>query len=149
MEHSKYTITINAPREKVWNTLFDDETYRKWTAAFAEGSQAETDWKKGSKAYFTDGNGSGMVSRIEDNKPNEFMSIRHLGTLKDGVEDYNSEEAKKWGELYENYTLNAANGGTELVIDLKGNLPEEFKEYFAAAWPKALDKLKELSEEGS
>lgn len=147
MEHNVYTISINAPREKVWNILWDDETYRQWTSAFHEGSQAETDWKKGSKVYFTDGTGSGMVSRIEDNKPNEFMSIKHLGILKNGVEDYNSEEAKKWGESFENYTLKDANGGTELQIDLKaGAIPVEFQQYFAEAWPKALNKLKELSE---
>ena len=147
-ESSQYKITIGAPKEKVWSTLFDDATYRQWTAVFAEGSKAETDWKTGSKVFFLDGKGSGMVSTIAENKPNEFMSIKHLGIVINGVEDYDSEEAKKWSNGLENYTLKPVQGGTELVIDLSAeNIPAEFKEYFATTWPKALNKLKELAEQ--
>lgn len=31
-------ITINASPEAVWNVMLEDDTYRKWTSAFAEGS---------------------------------------------------------------------------------------------------------------
>ena len=49
MERKEFTIDINAPREKVWDVLWQDDSYRKWTSVFSEGSHAETDWKKGSK----------------------------------------------------------------------------------------------------
>ena len=46
MEKMNFSIDINAPKEKVWNVLWDDDSYRKWTSAFAEGSYAKTDnWK--------------------------------------------------------------------------------------------------------
>src|SRR6185436_4352468 len=106
MKSTQYKIRIDAPREKVWNILWDDNTYPQWTAPFAEGSRAETDWKKGSKALFLDGKGQGMVSTIVDSKPNEFMSIKHLGTVKDGVEDVDSPESQQWAGGLENYTLN-------------------------------------------
>ncbi len=64
MEKVQFKTTINAPREKVWQVLWNDATYREWTAAFQEGSYAETDWKKGSKVLFWMGNGSGMVSAL-------------------------------------------------------------------------------------
>ena len=80
----EFDIDIDAPREKVWNTLWNKETYPEWTAAFAEGSRAETDWQKGSKVMFLDAKNSGMVSVIAENKPNEFMSIKHLGIIKNG-----------------------------------------------------------------
>ena len=32
-----FTVNINAPKEKVWETLWDDATYRQWTAAFHPG----------------------------------------------------------------------------------------------------------------
>lgn len=64
MEKLNFAVSINAPAEKVWKVLFDDATYRNWTSVFAPGSYAETDWKEGSKALFSDGKGSGMVSRI-------------------------------------------------------------------------------------
>jgi uncharacterized protein YndB with AHSA1/START domain len=143
----EFNINIEAPKEKVWKTLWNDQTYREWTSAFAEGSQAETDWKKGSRVLFTDGKGSGMVSTIVENKPNEFMSIRHLGTIKNGVEDLDSEENKQWAGAFENYTLRESGGKTVLHVEMGGaDIPKEFEDYFLQTWPKALDKLKALSE---
>ena len=143
----EFNINIEASKEKVWMTLWNDQTYREWTSAFAEGSQAETDWKKGSRVLFTDGKGSGMVSTIVENKPNEFMSIKHLGTIKNGVEDLDSEENKQWAGALENYTLLESGGKTVLHVELSGlDIPKEFEDYFLQTWPKALDKLKALSE---
>ena len=144
----EFEITINAPKEKVWNTLWNDATYRDWTSAFSEGSKAETDWKKGSKVLFLDKSNAGMVSMIADTIPNEFMSFKHLGTVKDGVEDMDSEEAKKWSGSFENYYLKTVNEGTALKVTMGGaEIPKEFEAYFEDAWPKALNRLKELSEQ--
>jgi hypothetical protein len=144
MEKLNFATKINAPREKVWNVLFDDNTYRIWAAEFMPGSYAETDWKEGSRALFLDGSRSGMVSQIASNKPNEFMSIKHLGMIKNGVEDLQSEKVKQWSGVMENYTLKDSNGTTELIIDM--DTDDEYKDYFAETWPKALQKVKELSE---
>ena len=144
MEKQHFSILINAPREKVWQTLWNDQNYREWTSVFSEGSRAETDWKKGSKVLFLGGSGEGMVSRIEENIANEFMSIKHLGIVKDGVEDTHSEEVKKWEGAMENYTLRDLNGKTELIIDM--DITEDHKDYFQTTWPKALQKVKEMSE---
>ncbi|NCI49008.1 SRPBCC domain-containing protein [Sediminibacterium roseum] len=147
MENLNFKITINATKEKVWDALFSDASYREWTAAFAEGSRAETDWKQGSKAYFTDGNNSGMVSEIEVSRPYEFLSIKHLGILKDGVEDLTSEETLQWAGAHENYTLRDAGGKTELLIDLESKgMKQEFIDYFNGTWPVALEKLKAIAE---
>ncbi len=144
----EFKITINAPKEKVWNTLWEDESYRAWTAVFAEGSRAETDWKKGSKVLFLDGNGSGMVALVADAIPNQFMSIKHMGSVENGVEDTESEEVKKWAGSFENYTLHDLDGQTELHVEMGGaNLPDEMENQFKEMWPKALQKLKALAEE--
>ena len=144
MDKLNFEAVINASPEKVWKMLWADDTYRKWTSAFAEGSYAETDWKKGSKVLFTDGEGRGMVSRIAENRPNEYMSIQHLGEVKDGVEDTTSEKVKAWAGAHENYTLKRANGKTELIVDM--DITEEFKELFSKMWPVSLDNVKRLSE---
>ena len=144
MEKLNFKTVINATPEKIWHVLWDDDTYRKWTSAFAEGSFAQTDWKQGSKALFLDGNGQGMVSRIAENRPNEYMSIEHLGEVKDGVEDTTSDRVKQWAGAHENYTLKKVNGKTELTIDM--DITDEFKDMFAQIWPKALENVKELSE---
>jgi hypothetical protein len=144
MTKQEFKTTINAPKEKVWDILWSDATYPQWTSVFAEGSRAETDWKKGSKVLFLDGKGSGMVSKIADNKPNEYMSIEHLGYVRDGKEDLESEEVKKWAGAHENYTLKNVGDKTELVVDM--DITDEYKDYFVETWPKALEKLKEIAE---
>ncbi len=144
MEKINFKTVINATPEKIWKVLWDDATYRKWTSAFSEGSYAETDWKEGSKVLFLDGQGQGMVSRIAENSPNEYMSIEHLGEVKNGVEDTSSDRVKEWAGAHENYTLKKVNGKTELSIDM--DITEEFKEMFSQMWPKALDNVKKLSE---
>lgn len=142
-----FSITINATPEKVWHTMLDANTYKEWTNVFQPGSYFEGDWTKGSKILFLgpseDGKLGGMVSTIAENKPNEYISIKHVGIVADGVEDTTSEEAKKW-HGFENYTFKDLGDKTELLIDIDANA--EFDEYFKTTWPKALEKLKELAE---
>lgn len=144
MEKQTFEVAIDAPREKVWNILWDNATYPLWTASFSEGSHAETDWKKGSKVLFVDDKNQGMVSTVVENIPYEFMSFKHLGEVKDGVETYFPTGVNGFGESLENYTLKTVNGKTSLVIEM--DVPDEYKDYFQNTWPKALDAVKTLSE---
>lgn len=144
MEKKHFSIKINASRQKVWDILWGETTYPQWTAAFTEGSAIETDWKEGSKVLFLDGKGMGMVSKIETSRPPEFLSFKHLGIVKDGVEDLTSKEVLEWSGAEENYTLKEINGHTEVVVDL--GLAEVDMEFLADVWPKALEKLKGLAE---
>ncbi|MEO7924969.1 MAG: SRPBCC domain-containing protein [Chitinophagaceae bacterium] len=145
MEKINFSSLINAPREKVWKTLWEDANYREWTSAFMEGSYAKTDnWKEGTKVLFLGDKGSGMVSRVASNKPNEYMSFEHLGEVKEGVEDTTSDRVKAWAGCKENYTLKETNGSTELLVEM--DISPEFKDYFEKTWPKAMEKIKELAE---
>jgi hypothetical protein len=144
MEKLEFKTSINAPREKVWEILWSDDSYHKWTSVFAEGSTAQADWKEGSKVLFLDGQGKGMVSTVAANKPNEYMSFKHLGVVDNGVEDTTSEQVKDWAGAMENYSLKDVDGKTELTMDLDINAT--FKDYFVNTFPKALEKVKELAE---
>ena len=144
MEKQSFKITIDAPREKVWEILWNDKAYQEWTSVFSEGSRAKTDWKEGSKVLFLDGGNSGMVSRIARKIDNEFMSFEHLGEVHNGVEDTESEKVKSWKGATENYTLKSVGEKTELSVDM--DVTDEFKDYFRKTWPKALDKLKSVAE---
>lgn len=144
MERKQFTITINAPREAVWSILWNEATYPLWTAPFCEGSRAVTDWEKGSKVLFLSGENDGLSSVIAEKAPNEFMSFKHLGVVKKGVEAFDEESTKGWAGAMENYTLKPANGGTEVVVDI--DITKEYEDYFMTTWPKALEKLKELAE---
>jgi len=149
MNKLHFSITINAPKAKVWSTMFDDATYRVWTEAFTVGSHYVGDWSKGSKILFLGpdpktGKMGGMVSRIKENRLHEYLSIEHLGMVNDGNEDTISDAVKAWAGAHENYTFKEKNGATEVLIDI--DITEEFKEMFEGMWPKALQKLKELAE---
>lgn len=144
-----FSITINASREKVWNTMLEDATYRIWTEAFTPGSHYVGDWSQGSKILFlgpdpNTGALGGMVSRIAENRLHEFISIEHLGMIHGGVEDTTSDAVKAWAGAHENYTLKAHGHATEVLVDI--DIAEDFKEMFEDMWPKALQKLKELAE---
>ena len=145
MKKLNFSTHINASKEKVWNTLWNDATYRAWTSAFAEGSYVKTDnWKEGTKVLFLDPDDNGMVSVVAKNKPNEYMSFKHLGEVKKGVEDMGSERVKGWAGAMENYTLKEENGRTTLSVEMDST--DEFGDFFAKTWPNALEKVKELSE---
>lgn len=144
MQKLTFSTHIRASKNRVWHVLWDDASYRQWTAAFHEGSYAESDWQEGSKILFLGSGGDGMVSRIARLVPNEFMSFQHLGEMKGGVEDFSSAEAQGWAGAHENYTLRENGGGTELSVEL--DVENSFAEYFVGAFPKALARVKELAE---
>jgi len=145
MKKLNFTTKIDAPKEKVWNTLWNDTTYRAWTSAFAEGSYAETDnWKEGSKVLFLGPTRDGMVSMVAKNKPHEYMSFKHLGVVKQGVEDTESDQVKGWAGVLENYSLKEEGGKTTLSVEMDST--DDFADYFEKTWPEALNKLKQLAE---
>lgn len=150
MQKIHFSIHIDAPAEKVWNIMFDDATYRKWTKPFNPDSRYEGSWEKGSKIRFfgslEEGKGEGgMVSYVRENKPYEFLSLEHVGIIENGVEDTTSERIKKFAPAYENYTFLEKDGGTEVSVEM--DTDPEYREMLEDAWPKALRILKELSEE--
>lgn len=148
METLHHSIEINADKQKVWNTMLADKTYREWTKAFHEGSYYDGSWEKGSEIRFIGPDENlklqGMYSRIKENIPYEFISIEHLGMIKDGEVDTTSEEAKKWTPSFENYTFTEKNGKTEVKVEMQ--TVAEYKKMMEEMWPKALKELKSLCE---
>jgi predicted 3-demethylubiquinone-9 3-methyltransferase (glyoxalase superfamily)/uncharacterized protein YndB with AHSA1/START domain len=145
-----FEVYIKAPVEKVYKLMLDDEGYKKWTTIFSPGSRFEGSWEKGSRIYFIgqdpEGKEGGMVSQIKENIPNKFVSIEHLGILSGKEEIYEGEEVEKWAHATENYTFESRNGNTLVLVDT--DTSTDMDEYFRETWPKALDLLKEMCEEG-
>jgi len=151
VEKLQFKIEINAPAEKVFDAMLgiaDKGTYEQWTALFNPTSTYEGNWEKGSKVLFigSDESGAqgGMISEIAENIANKFISIRHYGLVKDGVEITEGPEVEKWANGLENYTFEEINGVTSVTVDL-GTTPELF-EYMKQTYPSALKKLKEVCE---
>jgi uncharacterized protein YndB with AHSA1/START domain len=141
MHQLRFSVEIAAPRDRVWKVLWDDATYRDWTSVFSEGSHAVSDWKQGSTIRFLDASGtSGMSAVIEQLRPNESMSFRHEAEIKDGV----TQPPAAWAGAHENYALATENGRTILTVDVETT--DEFREMIEGAFPKALQRVRTLSE---
>ena len=144
MKTLEFTVVIDADRETVWKTMLTLETYEKWAAPFCEGSTYEGSWEEGACIHFLAPGGDGMISVIAENRPFEFISIKHLGEIKNGIEDTESEEVRKWAPCFENYHFTDRGGSTEVKAVLD-TLPC-YEEFMTDAWPKAFAVLKSLSE---
>lgn len=146
MKKLSFSTTIAAPARKVWNILWNDETYRQWTSVFAEGSYAVTDWQEGGKVNFLGPDGGGMYSMIEKKIPDEKMIFRHLGVIRDGLEQPLDELTKQWTGSIEAYTLTSHDDITELLVEL--DVADDHEQMFSEKFPIALRKVKELAEKG-
>lgn len=119
MEILKYEILIAATPEKVWQVLWNPETYMQWTQYFSPGSSMHSDWTVNGKTVFLDANGEGMVSTITELDEFKSVTFKHLGMLQDGLEDLDSEEVKQWSGVLEKYELKDVNGQTILGVELE------------------------------
>jgi len=129
---------------KGYQSLIGRDSYKQWTSAFGDGLYFEGSWQQGQRIRFLTPEGHGVLSEIAEHRPNEFISVRHIGYIADdGTEDTSSESIRAWAPAYENYTLTATPQGTTLTVD------QDMTADFASmdeAWPKALAKLRELCE---
>ena len=151
MEKLQFKISINAPVSKIYDFMLgisNKATYEQWTALFNPTSSYEGTWEKGNKMLFigVDENGDkgGMVSKIAENIPNQFVSIQHYGLVQGDKEITEGPEVEKWANGLENYTFVESNGTTTITVDL--DYTEEFIDYMNENYPKALGKLKEICE---
>ncbi|NIJ52732.1 SRPBCC family protein [Dyadobacter arcticus] len=152
MKKLQFEVNINAPVTKVYDFMLgttSKSTYEQWTSLFNPTSTYEGTWDKGNKILFVGvdekGEKGGMVSKIVENIPNQFVSIHHYGLLKADKEVTEGPEVEKWANGFENYTFEENNGTTTVIVDL--DTTEDFVDYMNQSYPKALDKLKELCEE--
>jgi len=144
MKKLYFSIEIDATSDAVYQKVIGSESYSVWTKPFCEGCYFEGSWNANETIRFLEPDGNGMLSEIAANTPNEFISIRHIGMIENGVEDTQSDNVKVWGPAYENYTLREVGGKTEFTVELD-NL-EAHEQYMQDTWPKALLELKRICE---
>lgn len=149
MKTLQFTKEINATARKVWDTLWNPDTYSKWTSAFdpdhPAGGTMQTDWQVGGKTLFLDSNGSGMVATIKSiDEPYELV-FEHLGEVIEGREDTTSEKVKTWAGSLEEYSLTEWNGITTLRASVQ--TPEEGEEIMDRGFTEGLEEVKRLAEQ--
>lgn len=144
MQNLRFSVGIDAPVHHVWDFMLELDTYREWTSAFHEGSTYEGSWNEGEKIRFLgpsqDGTASGLFGVIVENRPRQFVSVRYLGDIRQGVE---RPEGPAVG-LHESYSFSESGGVTTLVVELE--VPDEWADEMRGMWSEAVITIKRLAE---
>lgn len=142
MNEMQFSIEINTTKEKVWGTLWRDETFREWAGLIDPGTYIVGELKEGSEVQFISAeNGYGVTSLVEKLVPNEFLLLRHHADTQNSGEQ---EREKEWTGGTESYTLTEKDGITILTVVF--DVPQELEEYFKDNYPKAMERVKVLAE---
>ena len=145
MKHLQFKTEIAADKKKVWNTMLNPETYKKWVDVAWPGSYFEGVWAKGEKIRFISPGQGGTLAVLREQKPYDTILAEQVAVINpDGSEDRDSKVAQGWIGTTERYTFKEENGKTNLVVEI--NTPPAWAEMFEDGWPKALDRLKEMCE---
>lgn len=142
MKEMQFVVDIRATKDKVWDTLWRDETLRQWAGIIDPGTYMTGVPQEGNEVQFISSeNGYGVTSLVEKLVPGEFLLLKHSADTQDtGIR----EREKEWTGGEESYVLTEKDGVTTLTITL--GVPLELEEYFTVNYPKALERIKELAE---
>jgi len=142
MKEIQFSIDINASKERVWETIWEDKTFRDWASIIDEGTYMKGVMKEGNEVQFISSvNGYGVTSLIEKLNTNEFVLFRHSADTKESGQ---LERKKEWTGGAESYSLAEKNGVTTLIV--KTDVPQELEEIFNMRLPRALERIKTLTE---
>ncbi len=148
MNEMKHSIEINAPKEKVWEVLWSDQTFRDWSGFIDEGTYMEGKLEEGNEINFI-GNSDGGVrygvtSRVEKLVPNQHILFTRIADIV--VKDDGGIEKRddQWTGGTERYDLEENNG--KVTLSITQDVPDELVEYFNDKLPQALARIKVLSE---
>lgn len=150
MKKMTYSVKINKDADSVYRMMLgldDVQTYNNWTSAFNPTSTFNGSWEKGSRIFFVgtnaEGKQEGMVTDVMANDPAKFVSLRHIGVLKDGKEITSGPEVEGWAGCMEEYRFTEQDGVTTVSVDVDVNEP--YLDYFNETYPKALDRLRDMA----
>ncbi len=144
MKTLQFKIHLNSSAEKVWNSLWQIENYKKWTNPFCEGTYYKTEnFIQGSKIHFLSPNGAGMYSIIDTLIENKWIIFKHIGELNNFEEQPINEKTKQWTNAIESYELVNEQNGTTLFVNV--DIAEEFADYMNTTFPLALDELNKIA----
>lgn len=148
MERLEFTTEINAPVEKVFNTMLAPETYKQWTAVFSPTSDYEGEWAQDAKIMFTmldnDGKRGGMVGIVEQYVPNKVVSVRFIGVLDGENEITEGDAIQSFVGIYENYYFESLDHGTSVRVEV--DVDAEYRSYMLETYPRSLTILKQIAE---
>jgi uncharacterized protein YndB with AHSA1/START domain len=143
MKEMQFSAEIDAPKEKVWDILWQDKTFREWAGIIDPGTYMLGELKEGGEIQFISAeNGYGVTSTVTKLVPGEFALLTHTADTQDFGKRLRETD---WTGTEESYSLSEKDGVTTLTVAFE--LPEKMEEYFKTTYPKVLDRIKELAEQ--
>lgn len=140
-----HAIDIAAAPARVAACMLSAESYRQWTAVFAEGSRVIGGWQPGERMRFMAGTGQGMLSEVVEHRPLASVVLRHLGMIEPGRPEPDGHIlTDAWTGAQEIYRFEATPQGTRLRIEQ--DAVADAVAYLQDTWPAALQRLKALCE---
>lgn len=147
MQKMKFSVEIKAPREKVWDTLWQDTTFRDWSSIIDPGTYMEGKLQEGNEVNFignSDGGANfGVTSRVEKLIPNKFILFSRIADIKVDKDGSIEKRDTQWTGGVESYELEESNG--KVTLSVTQDVPDELVEYFETKYPKALERVKILA----
>lgn len=142
MNELQFSIEINAPTARVWDTLWQDETFRDWASIIDPETYMVGDLQEGNELQFISAaSGYGVTSRVEKLVVGKFLRLRHRADTQDDGKRAREDE---WTGGEESYSLAEKDDTTTLTVAF--DVPPEMEEMFRVNYPKALARVKVLAE---
>jgi hypothetical protein len=142
VKQMRFSIEIGASKEKVWRTMWRDETFRDWANIIDPGTHMVGELKEGNEIQFISSeNGYGVTSLVAKLVPGEFVLLKHRADTQDSGA---RERDQQWTGGEETYALEG--NGRAATLTVSFGVPLELEDYFKVAYPKALERLKTLAE---
>lgn len=143
MKELQFSVTINASQDRVWRTLWGASTFTQWASVIDPQTYMKGELIEGEKVEFISAQGGyGVTSLVAKVQAPKYLLLKHQADTQDeGV----NEREQEWTGGEESYVLEEADGLTTLTVTF--GVPPTQEAYFEDIYPKALQKLKELTEE--
>ena len=146
MKTLKHSINISASPEEIWNAIFSPDCFKKWGAEFGPDPNFSGTWEEGTEMHFYDSDHNGMVALVEKCDLHKTLVLRYVACLAGGKKDVAAIEKMDWKDHLEKYLIEEKENGCTLQIE--SDTGDEFVEAFTAAWPRALNRIKDMAEAG-
>ena len=137
----QFSIEIEAPSEKVWQTLWEDKTFRDWGNIIDEGQYMVGELAEGNEVQFISSEGLGVTSFVEKLIPHKYIAFKQVA---DTMDSGKQEREKEWTGGKESFELIEKNNSTNLTVKI--DIPPGLEETFNVRFPKALERVKILAE---
>ncbi len=144
----RQSVTIKASPARVWEVLFTDHYYRRWTVPFSPTSHFEGTWEQGTDMRFLDGEGNGQVSHVSSRVEEQELVLAYQHEIKEGlsVEDAIAKaKASGWYDAKESYFLDSTTEG-ETILTVSLDIPPQGMEFMIEMWESALKLIVEIAE---